>query len=124
MVALGPRQSSMRRRWIGGIAAAAWGGVALLTALWPDQPGTDWDYTGDLAAVFGALGAVLVFALWINIAEAQQRQQDVVLVPHRATYDMKLSDARQATSGVTEVAGRMVLETVDSCDGWEIKQRI
>jgi hypothetical protein len=53
-----------------------------------------------------------------------QPQEDVVLVPHRATYDMKLADGRQATSGVADVTGRMVLETVDSCDGWEIKQRI
>jgi NitT/TauT family transport system permease protein len=66
MVALGPRQSSMRRPWIGGMAAAAWGGVALLTALWPDQPGTDWDYTGDLAAVFGALGAMLAFVTFAS----------------------------------------------------------
>jgi NitT/TauT family transport system permease protein len=42
--------------------AAGWIGVALLTALWPDQPGTEWDYTGDLAAGFGALGTVLAFA--------------------------------------------------------------
>jgi hypothetical protein len=56
-------------------------------------------------------------------AEAQQPPQDVVLVPHRATYDMKLSVAR-ANSGIADVNGRMVLETVDSCDGWEVKQRI
>ena len=44
-------------------------------------------------------------------------------MPHRATYDMKLSVARP-NSGIVEVSGRMVLETVDSCDGWEVKQRI
>ena len=43
-----------------------------------------------------------------------------MLLPHRATYDMKLSVAR-ANSGIVEVNGNMVLETVDSCDGWEIK---
>jgi hypothetical protein len=48
---------------------------------------------------------------------------EVVLVPHRATYDMKLSVARP-NSGIVEVKGNMVLETNDSCDGWEIKQRI
>ena len=52
-----------------------------------------------------------------------QQQPEVVLVPHRATYDMKLSVAR-ANSGIVEVNGRMVLEMVDSCDGWEVKQRI
>lgn len=60
--AFGGRQDSMRRPWIVGLPAAAWIGVALLTALWPDQPGTEWDYTGDLAAAFGALGAALAFA--------------------------------------------------------------
>ena len=49
----------MRQPWIGGMAAAAWVGVALLTALWSDQPGTDWDYTDDLAAAFGVLGVSL-----------------------------------------------------------------
>ena len=44
------------------MAATAWIGVALVTALWPDQPATEWDYTGDLAAAFGALGAMLAFA--------------------------------------------------------------
>jgi NitT/TauT family transport system permease protein len=39
--------------------ATAWIAVAVLTALWPDQPETEWDYTGGLAAIFGALGAVL-----------------------------------------------------------------
>lgn len=57
-----------------------------------------------------------------QIQQAQQ-QQDVVLVPHRATYDMKLSIARP-NSGIVEVNGRMVLEMVDSCDAWEVKQRI
>jgi hypothetical protein len=63
-------------------------------------------------------------ALWISAAaDAQQQPPDVVLVPHRATYDMKLSIAR-ANSGIVDVNGRMVLETVDACDGWEVKQRI
>ncbi len=48
---------------------------------------------------------------------------EVVLVPHRATYEMKLSVAR-ANSGIVEVKGSMVLETSDSCDGWEVRQRI
>ena len=67
MIALGPRQSSMRRPWILGMAAAAWLGVALLTVLWPDQPGTDWDYTGDLAAAFGALGGVLAVTTFADL---------------------------------------------------------
>jgi hypothetical protein len=71
-----------------------------------------------------------LLTLWIRVAGAQAQpqiqqaqQQDVVLVPHRATYDMKLSIARP-NSGIVEVNGRMVLEMVDSCDAWEVKQRI
>ncbi len=66
----------------------------------------------------------LLVTLWISTsAEAQSPPQDVVLVPHRATYQMKLSIARP-NSGIVDVNGHMVLETVDACDGWEVKQRI
>ena len=75
-----------------------------------------------IAAFIAAVGGLLLLGLWINRAGAQQ-PQDVVLVPHRATYDMKLSVARP-NSGIVEVNGRMVLEMVDSCDAWEVKQRI
>jgi NitT/TauT family transport system permease protein len=67
LIALGPRQKSMRRPWILGTAAAAWLVVALLTALWPDQSGTDWDYTGDLAAAFGTFGGVLAVATFADL---------------------------------------------------------
>jgi NitT/TauT family transport system permease protein len=67
----------MRRAWIPEMAAAAWLGVAILTAVWPDEPGTDWDYTGDLSAAFGALGAVLAFAAiagpWFACLRRMQR---------------------------------------------------
>ncbi len=79
-----------------------------------------------IAASFAAVCALLLLGLWIRVADAQQQlaqQQDVVLVPHRATYDMKLSVARP-NSGIVEVNGRMVLEMVDSCEAWEVKQRI
>jgi len=62
MTTLGGHQRSTRRPWMLGTPAAAWIGIGLLTALWPDQPATDWDYTGELAAAFGALGAVLACA--------------------------------------------------------------
>lgn len=67
--------------------------------------------------------------LWISVgADAQQQTAqatapEVVLAPHRATYEMKLSVARP-NSGIVEVNGNMVLETVDSCEGWAVKQRI
>ncbi|MDA9491230.1 ABC transporter permease [Bradyrhizobium sp. CCBAU 11361] len=77
MMAVARRKSPMRRAWIPGMAAAAWLGAAMLTAVWSDQPGTDWDYTGDLAAAFGALGAVLAFAtiadLWFACLPRMQR---------------------------------------------------
>jgi hypothetical protein len=80
-----------------------------------------------IAAPFAAVCALLLLGLWISGADAQQQlaqqQQDVILVPHRATYDMKLAVARP-NSGIIEVNGRMVLEMVDSCEAWEVKQRI
>ena len=62
MTVVGIRQDSTRRSWILALPAAAWIGIALLSGLWPDQPETEWDYTSDLAAAFGAVGAVLALA--------------------------------------------------------------
>lgn len=45
------------------------------------------------------------------------------LVAHRAVYEMRLSTAKRS-SGVVDVRGTMILETVDACDAWETKQRI
>ena len=64
-----------------------------------------------------------MLVLWISESADAQPSQDVVLAPHRATYEMKLSVARP-NSGIVEVNGNMVLETVEACDGWEVKQRI
>jgi NitT/TauT family transport system permease protein len=66
MTALDGHQRSMRAPWIIGAPAAAWMGAALLTVLWPDHGGTDWDYTGSLAAAFAALGAVLACAVLVD----------------------------------------------------------
>src|SRR5262245_28185705 len=66
-MALGSRQRRLRRPWILAMAAAAWLGAALLTVLWPNQVGTDWDYTGDLAASFAALGGVLAVATFTEL---------------------------------------------------------
>src|SRR5215471_11970292 len=83
-MALGGRQSSTRRSWMGAVAAAAWIGVALLTVLWSDQPGTEWDYTGDLAAAFAALGAALALAtfadFWFACVPRVQRVAPWMLV--------------------------------------------
>lgn len=45
------------------------------------------------------------------------------LVPHRATYEMRLSPGRRSV-GVVDVRGVMVMESVDACEAWETKQRI
>jgi hypothetical protein len=45
------------------------------------------------------------------------------LVPHRATYEMRLSQGKRAT-GVLDVRGLMVMESVDACEAWETQQRI
>jgi NitT/TauT family transport system permease protein len=47
--------------WLGAMAAAAaWLVVALVTAVWPDKPDSDWDYTNYLAILFGVLSAGIV----------------------------------------------------------------
>lgn len=66
MAALDGHQRSTRALWIVGAPPAAWMGAALLTILWPDQAGTDWDYTGGLAAAFAALGAALACTMLVD----------------------------------------------------------
>ncbi len=95
-------------------------------------------------ALLAPLNVVLFVGLWISAGALAQPAQpprpqpsriepsvqlapdpapDSFLVPNQAMYDMKLAVARP-NSGIVEVKGNMILETVDSCDGWEIKQRI
>jgi NitT/TauT family transport system permease protein len=99
-VALSPRQSSMQRPWILGLAAVAWLGVALLTALWPDQPATDWDYTGHLAAAFGALGGLLILA-----TVAQLRFDSLPHLQHFAPWMLALALLLGAWETVTAKLG-------------------
>src|SRR5262245_53477784 len=52
------------RSLVGGLtAAAAWLAAAALTAFWPDQPESDWAYTGDLAGIFGAVAVAILAAV-------------------------------------------------------------
>src|SRR5262249_31185581 len=64
----------------------------------------------------GALACTLAFAA----AEAAGAAD---LVPHRATYELRLSPVKRA-QGIIDVRGRMVSETIDACEGWETSQRI
>jgi len=73
--AFGADPRAAGRPWIGGlVAAAAWLAVAALTALWSDKPGTDWAYTGDLAAGFGALAAALAVVTLADVRFAGFRR--------------------------------------------------
>jgi NitT/TauT family transport system permease protein len=54
------------------MAAAAWLGVALFTALWADLSGSNWDYTGDLAAVCAALAGVLAAGIFVELRFARR----------------------------------------------------
>jgi NitT/TauT family transport system permease protein len=54
---------SAARSLVGGLAAAAaWLGVAVLIAFWPDTPESDWAYTGDFALACGALAFAVALA--------------------------------------------------------------
>jgi len=56
------------RSLIGGLSvAAAWLMVAALTAFWPDKLGSDWAYTGTLAAACGALAVALALAAFAGV---------------------------------------------------------
>jgi hypothetical protein len=45
------------------------------------------------------------------------------LIPHRAIYDMRLGVAKRGST-VLDVRGAMVIENGESCDGWEVNQRM
>ena len=45
------------------------------------------------------------------------------LASHRAIYGMSLKSADQS-SDIAELTGQMLIETIDACDGWVLKQRI
>lgn len=45
------------------------------------------------------------------------------LASHRAVYELKLGDGRN-TSGIAAVDGRMVIEFIDTCDGYALNQRL
>lgn len=63
--------------------------------------------------------AAAVFALATGAAASLAAD----LATHRATYDMRLSPSKRG-GGIVDVRGTMVMETLDACEGWEVRQRI
>ncbi len=73
----------------------------------------------------GALGrriSLLAVALMLSAPGSAQTASSG-MASHRAIYDMTLKSARQ-TSDIAEINGQMLIEFVDVCDGWTLKQRI
>lgn len=67
--------------------------------------------------VFGSLCAIAAGLCWVGAVQAAD------IIPHRAIYDMKLGVAKR-NSNIADVRGTMVIESGESCDGWETNQRI
>jgi hypothetical protein len=65
--------------------------------------------------------AIVVVAFLAGLLAVSANAAD--LVPHRAVYDMRLGSARH-NSGIIDIRGSMIMETSESCDGWETTQRI
>jgi EipB-like len=64
------------------------------------------------------LGSALAVGLSATFAIAAPPGSPIVMVPHRAVYDMVLGEARSGSS-VTDVQGRMVFEiTGSACEGY------
>jgi hypothetical protein len=64
------------------------------------------------------LGSALAAGLSASSAIAAPPGSPIVMVPHRAVYDMTLGEARSGSS-VTDVQGRMVFEiTGSACEGY------
>jgi len=70
-----------------------------------------------LFSVFSGVAAVAVVVVVSSLAPAAD------LVPHRAVYEMRLGAAKRGST-ILDVRGAMVTETGESCDGWEVVQRM
>jgi NitT/TauT family transport system permease protein len=78
------------------LAAVVWLATAVLTALWPDQPATDWAYTGELAAAFAGLAVALAFAAFASTRFAVLRRMQ-----HMAPWVLALALSLGAWEVVT-----------------------
>ncbi|MBX3501143.1 MAG: cell envelope integrity EipB family protein [Alphaproteobacteria bacterium] len=74
-----------------------------------------------LTTICRTLGGSLIAGAGVLVLIGPAAAAD--LVAHRAVYEMRLSTSKRS-SGVVDVRGTMILETVDACEWWETKQRI
>jgi hypothetical protein len=70
-----------------------------------------------LRSVFTNLAAAAVVVMVSSVSMAAD------LLPHRAIYDMRLGAAKRGST-ILDVRGAMVIETGESCEGWEVNQRM
>src|SRR5438477_2692385 len=70
--------SASHLRVRGLVAASAWTAAALITAFWSDLPESDWGYTGDLGAIFGAVAVGIVAIVVVQARSAGQRRLEVL----------------------------------------------
>jgi len=72
----------------------------------------------------GLAGLIAIAVLWNGVALAQPQSADrVVLVPHRAVYDLVL-DGGKASKNVESARGRIAFDfTGDACDGYALSFR-
>lgn len=79
VAAFGDRSDFGNRAWIAcGTAAVTWLVVSLVTALWPDKPDSDWEYTQNLAILFAATGVALACGVIASLRSAvPQRIQNL-----------------------------------------------
>ena len=59
---------------VSALAALAWAAAGFVTASLPDRPESDWAYTGELAALFGAVAALVMVAVVVEGRFAGKRR--------------------------------------------------
>ena len=64
----------------------------------------------------------IILGIWAAAVFADSAGAAVMLVPHRAVYDVNLVSAKTG-SGVASVKGEMLAEWSESCEGWALDHR-
>lgn len=63
-----------------------------------------------------------VLCLWL-FAPFPAQSQDVVLLAHRATYELRL-EGRAPGGGIEAAYGLLAIDMADGCDSWDVRQAI